>query len=105
VAAFSIHIQESDESFVSNGEKSILAAMETLGRKEIPIGCRSGGCGVCKIKIHRGSIRRRAMSRAHVSLSEEAEGIALACRSYAEADLELSVIGKMRRSFARTQIV
>lgn len=96
---FTIHIRDSGESFACATEKSILGGMEALRRKGIPIGCRSGGCGVCKIKIEKGSVRRGPTSREYVSLAEEAEGIALACRCYPEADLELSVLGKMRRSF------
>ena len=77
----------------------MLGGMEALRRKGIPVGCRSGGCGVCKIRIEKGTVRRGPTSRAHVSLEDEAEGVALACRCYPEADLELSVLGKMRNSF------
>lgn len=97
--AFSIHIRNSDESFSCHADKSVLGGMEALRRKGIPVGCRSGGCGVCKIKIEKGMVRRGPTSREHVSVEEEAEGVALACRCYPEADIELSVIGTMRRSF------
>lgn len=99
---FAVHIRDTDERFTCKGGRSVLEGMEALGRKGIPIGCRSGGCGVCKVRILSGAIRRRAMSRAHVSLDEEADGFALACRSYPEADLELAVIGTMARVFQRT---
>ena len=99
MAAFSIHIRDSGESFFCNSEKSVLGGMEGLRRKGIPVGCRSGGCGVCKIRIEKGTVRHGPTSRAHVSLEEEAAGVALACRCYPEADLELSVLGKMRNSF------
>ncbi len=99
MAAFSILIRDTGESFSCNADKSVLGAMEALRRKGIPIGCRSGGCGVCKIRIEKGTVRRGPTSREYVSVEEEAQGVALACRSYPEADLELSVLGKMRRSF------
>lgn len=99
MSAFTIHIRDSSESFSCNGNKSILGGMEALRRKGIPVGCRSGGCGVCKIRIEKGTVRRGPTSRDHVSLEEEADGVALACRCYPQADLELSVLGKMRRSF------
>jgi ferredoxin len=99
VTAFSIQVRDSGESFSCNGDKSILGGMEALRRKGIPVGCRSGGCGVCKIRIEKGAIRRGPTSREHVSVEEEADGVALACRCYPEADLELTVLGKMRRSF------
>lgn len=99
MAGFSVRIRETGESFVCHAEKSVLGGMEALRRKGIPVGCRSGGCGVCKIRIEKGVVRRGPTSRDHVSLEEEADGVALACRCYPEADLELSVLGKMRQSF------
>jgi ferredoxin len=105
VAAFSIQIRDTGESFTCNADKSVLGGMEALRRKGIPVGCRSGGCGVCKVKIEKGTVRRGPTSRDHVSLEEEAEGIALACRCYPEADIELSVLGKMRRSFEPRSII
>lgn len=99
MAAFSILIRETGESFSCNADKSVLGAMKALRRKGIPIGCRSGGCGVCKIRVEKGAVRRGPTSREYVSAEEEAQGVALACRSYPQADLELSVLGKMRRSF------
>jgi ferredoxin len=103
VSDFSIHIRDTGERFRCNAQRSVLAAMESLGRKGIPVGCRNGGCGVCKVRILSGTVRCRAMSRAHVSPEEEAEGIALACRSYPEGDLEVAVLGKMVRAFGNVK--
>lgn len=96
--------------FLDTGEElncgeahSLLQSMERLGRKGIPVGCRNGGCGVCKIRVAEGSFDRRVMSRAHVSAEEEAEGYALACRITPRSDLKIHVIGKMRTAFAPIQ--
>lgn len=83
--------------------RSLLESMERLQRKGIPVGCRNGGCGVCKIQVLEGRFDRRAMSRAHVAIDEEADGMALACRVYPTSDMTVSVVGKMRRAFADTQ--
>lgn len=93
---FDILITDTDETFRCDADRNVLAAMGALGRKGIPIGCRNGGCGICKVKVTRGTVLRKVMSRAHVSAAEEAEGIALACRIFPESDIELAVIGKMR---------
>jgi ferredoxin len=79
---------------------SLLQSMERLGRKGIPVGCRNGGCGVCKIRVVEGAVDRRVMSRAHVSAEEEAGGFALACRITPRSDLAIHVVGKMRTAFA-----
>ena len=49
------------------------------GVKAVTIGCRGGGCGVCRVRILSGEYETRPMSRAHVSAADEARGYALAC--------------------------
>lgn len=82
---------------------SLLQSMERLGRKGIPVGCRNGGCGVCKIRVIDGTVERRVMSRAHVSVEEEATGFALACRITPRSNLAIQVVGKMRTAFGNIQ--
>ncbi|MBM4228512.1 MAG: 2Fe-2S iron-sulfur cluster binding domain-containing protein [Gammaproteobacteria bacterium] len=76
------------------GDETILRAMERLGLRGIPVGCRGGGCGVCRVRVHRGDYVLRRMSRAHVSLADEAAGIALACCLMPRSDLEIEVLGR-----------
>ena len=95
---FEVVITDTGERFTCAAGENILKAMERLQRKGIPVGCRGGGCGVCKIHIHTGRYSARKMSREHVSVEEEARGIGLACRVLPETDLSLSVLGGMRKS-------
>lgn len=75
--------------------ESVLRAMERLmgagrvrlGDKRIPVGCRQGGCGVCRVRVLSGPHRTGPTSRAHVTAAEEAEGYALACRLFPEGDV------------------
>lgn len=97
--ALRIHIDNCDDSFPCNEGADVLRAMECLGRKGIPVGCRGGGCGVCKVQVLDGRYRTGAMSRACVTADEEAQGYALACKLIPEGDLTLRVVGKMSRSF------
>ena len=97
-----IEIVNGSESFVCASGLDVLRGMECLGRKGIPVGCRGGGCGVCKVRVVEGPYRTEAMSRACVSGDEQAEGYALACKLFAEGDLRLQVVGKMVRCFAST---
>lgn len=68
-------------------DQSVLVGMERLGTCTIPVGCRGGGCGVCKVEIVSGEVVRRRMSRAHVTEADEAAGIVLACRIFPRSDL------------------
>jgi ferredoxin len=87
-------------------EERVLVALERaqgfgqlkgLPRK-LPVGCRRGGCGICRVRVLDGEYRATPMSRAHVSAAEEAAGVVLACAIYALTDLtlrlETPVLGK-----------
>ncbi|MDR2013367.1 MAG: 2Fe-2S iron-sulfur cluster binding domain-containing protein [Rhodanobacter sp.] len=93
-------ILDTGESCVCKGNESVLHAL-VRARKRIPTGCRGGGCGVCKVEVVAGSYSKRAMSRAHVSETEEAERRVLACCIYPTADLQLRIIGKLQRAVCR----
>lgn len=58
----------------------------------VHVGCRRGGCGVCKVRVLDGDYRATAMSRAHVSESEQADGYVLACCVYPETDLTVKSV-------------
>lgn len=92
---YAIRLVNTGDSYQCHPETDVLRGMEQLGFKGIPVGCRGGGCGVCKVRVTRGDYRVRKMSRACVSAQEEAEGIVLACKLYPRDDLEVEVLGCM----------
>lgn len=96
---YKIHIGNTGEEYVCSTEVNLLRGMEYLSRKGIPVGCRNGGCGVCKIRINSGEYRSQKMSRAYVTREEEEQGIVLACRVYPRSDIQLDVLGKMVAKF------
>lgn len=95
---FTVEIENTGERFPCDAKQNVLKAMEQLRRKGIPVGCRGGGCGVCKIRVIAGCYNTEKMSRACITVSEEAEGFALACRIYPTSDLQVVVVGKMVRA-------
>ncbi|SRR6056297_2804140 len=98
---YEVFITDTGESFRCAAGQTLLTGMERLGRKGIPVGCRGGGCGVCKVHVTAGDIQCRKMSRAHVSAEEEARGIVLACRCRPVSDIRLAVIGSMDKAFLK----
>lgn len=102
---YKIAIENTGEQYECGDDRNLLAGMEKLGRKGIPVGCRNGGCGVCKVKVTDGQYMTRVMSRAHVTGEEEANGIVLACRAMPQSELRLLALDKMalcvERSFNR----
>jgi ferredoxin len=103
VVYYNVLIEETGESFRCSPQETLLAGMERLGRKGIPVGCRGGGCGVCKIEITAGTYLKRVMSREYVSLEDEAAGRVLACRVRPTSDIRLRVLGKMSKNLCRPQ--
>lgn len=92
---------ESGQRFECDGERSVLDGMMARGRTGITVGCRGGGCGVCKVRVTHGRYRTGLMSAACVTAEERDDRVALACKLIAESDLELVVLGKIERVISR----
>lgn len=97
---YQIRVVDCGESYTCGVEQTLLAGMEALGRRGIPVGCRGGGCGVCKIRILAGEYYAGKMSSACVSKEERACDIVLACKTYPRSDLELEAVGAIARRLA-----
>nr|WP_295970023.1 2Fe-2S iron-sulfur cluster-binding protein [uncultured Bacillus sp.] len=86
---FQIKVTHPDErTFIGKENETILdSSIRTNGK--IKVGCKNGGCGLCKIKIVEGKIEHGTASRSVLPLHEEAEGYALACRAVPKSDITL----------------
>ncbi|MFY9513768.1 MAG: 2Fe-2S iron-sulfur cluster-binding protein [Rubrivivax sp.] len=94
-----VRVKQTGESYDCAESETLLQGMVRLGRKGIPVGCVNGGCGVCKIRVRVGSVRKvGAMSRAHVSAEEEERGVCLACRVSPLQGVEVEVVGKLQKA-------
>lgn len=70
----------SQKSFPANECDSLFYSMRKTHQGPIIYGCGGGGCGACKVEILEGEYEVfKNMSRAHISESEQAQGIVLAC--------------------------
>jgi len=96
-----IHVENTDETYTCAEGLDLLRGMEALGRRGIPVGCRGGGCGICKVRVTRGEFTTRRMSRDHVCEADEAEGVVLACRCYPRSDIDLVAIEKLAHCIER----
>lgn len=91
-----IAVENTRETYACPDEKDLLRGMERLGGKGIPVGCRGGGCGICKVQILSGHWRCKKMSSAVITHEELRQGIVLACCCYPETSLVLKVTGKLK---------
>ena len=98
---FAIKLVEPEIEFECDSTKTLLDGMARLGKRGIPSGCRGGACGVCKIEVISGSFTCKLMSRSHISEEDERSGRVLACRTYPGSNMELRVLGGMKRCINR----
>jgi ferredoxin len=73
---------------------NVLRAMVGAGASPIPVGCRSGGCGVCRIQVLAGVYSTGPMSTRQVPPNDAANGVALACRLHPASPLRVTVLGR-----------
>lgn len=93
--SFEVTIENTGETFRCGEDVNVLAAMEQARCHGIPVGCRNGGCGACKVRITAGRYLIRKMNRAVVSAQEEAEGCVLACKAYPQGDIVVRALGRV----------
>ncbi len=96
-ATYEIRIVGSARTVRCAPGQDILAAAIRSGADWLPIGCRGGGCGVCRISVRSGSYETGRMAKRHVT-GDSPGRLALACRVYPSSDLviELAPIVKKR---------
>lgn len=87
--SYEITMQGSGQQFRCAAGQSVLKAMEQQGLKCVPVGCRGGGCGFCKITVVSGDYECGKMSRAHAPPEAQACGQVLACRIYPLSNLTI----------------
>lgn len=60
----------------------------------IPVGCRGGGCGMCKIQVTDGMFERGMSSMSVLSEEERKENYSLACKTYPQGDIRINLTGE-----------
>jgi ferredoxin len=97
-ASYKISVTDAGEATCYEGERALVALerAQGFGRLKnlpckLPVGCRRGGCGVCRVRVLSGEYRSDTMSRAHISVEDEEAGLVLSCAIYPLTDIELRV--------------
>lgn len=89
---FQITNRTTGDSFTCPEGQSVLKAMEQQGFKCVPVGCRGGGCGYCKIRVIAGDFECGKMSKVHVPPEAIEKGEVLACRIYPLTNLTIECL-------------
>lgn len=83
----------SGTSFFCEEGQNVLQAMETQQLRCVKVGCRGGGCGLCRVQVHTGHYECGRMSTRQVNAQARALGQALACRLTPRSDLHIEFLG------------
>jgi ferredoxin len=87
---YQITNSENGASFLCDEDAYIISAMVPSHKGPIDYGCFGGGCGVCRCRILSGDYNvDKKMSRSHVSVDEEKQGIVLVCCVKPRSDIVL----------------
>ena len=94
---YTIRLVDTGEDFFCRDDQHLLQGMQNfrIGKAmldTIPVGCRGGGCGICRIRILSGEFESKKMSRKHITEADQAAGVVLACRIYPRQDLDIEVL-------------
>jgi ferredoxin len=65
----------------ATGDDTLLRALARAGMR-YRVGCKRGGCGICKLQLLEGEVRyERPIAESVLSDDERVEGICLSCRA------------------------
>jgi len=87
-----ISVPDAGVAVDSRPGESVLAALVRSGYGH-RVGCRRGGCGVCKVELVAGAVTYPTVVAATVLTDEErAAGRCLTCRAVPSGDVELRML-------------
>jgi ferredoxin len=101
MAVYTIRVVDTDATFRCSDERNVLEAMERLGKRGVMVGCRGGGCGVCKVEVVSGTYERELMSSDHVTPEDLAANRVLACKIRPTSDLVIRNLGLTKKSVSK----
>lgn len=101
MVAYQVFNRTTGDSFSCDADQSVLKAMEQRGFTCVPVGCRGGGCGFCKIRVVLGEFASGKMSKAHAPPEAINKGEVLACRIYPLTDLTIECLPQPEVALAK----
>lgn len=76
----------------ANEGDTIMAALNKNGYTFL-LGCRRGGCGICKVRVDDGGFEHnRPVAESALSAEEREEGVCLGCRAVPQSDIRITLM-------------
>ncbi|MDP4154805.1 MAG: 2Fe-2S iron-sulfur cluster binding domain-containing protein [Bacillota bacterium] len=90
MSSYCIKVEPDERTIIGNDNDFILDTAIRNGVK-IKVGCKGGGCGICKIQILEGDVDRGHSARSVLPLNEIKQGYALACQTKPNTDVVINI--------------
>lgn len=89
-----VRIHPSGEEIWLEPEETVLSGLYKAGYA-YTIGCRRGGCAICKVDCHDGTFTyNRPVADTVITDDERADGTCLSCRAVPECDVTIELRGE-----------
>ena len=86
-----VHVRPGGEVVPIRPGETILEGLYKAGYA-YRIGCRRGGCGICKVDLLDGEVRyNRVVAESVLSEQEKAEGACLSCRAVPDGEITIAL--------------
>ncbi len=86
-----IHLQGKEIGVECRDGETILAALHRSGHA-VRIGCRRGGCGICKVDLVEGDVAyTHVVAPSVLSEQDRADGVCLLCRTVPTGDVTVAL--------------
>ena len=89
-----VTLEGSGLQFRCRDDEHMLVGMRYQGPDGVQVGCRGGGCGVCRVQVLSGTYTAKKMSKAHITADDLAHNIVLSCRIFPTSDLSVRLCPK-----------
>jgi ferredoxin len=87
--SYRIRVAGADREIVCAADQDVLNAAIRAGVNWLKVGCRGGGCGICRVIVRSGDYVAGKMAKARIAAGQNGERYALACRIYPVSDLTI----------------
>lgn len=98
--SFQVTVAGAELKFACRDDQAVLSSVSDGGARCVAVGCRGGGCGVCRVEVLAGQFECGRMSAAQVSAQELAQGVVLACQLFPRSDLRIRALGRRMSNHA-----
>ena len=89
-----VRIHPSGEEIWLEPEETVLSGLYKAGYA-YTIGCRRGGCAICKVDCHSGEFTyNRPVADTVITDAERADGTCLSCRAVPDGDITIELRGE-----------